>query len=152
MHLVMELCEGGSVLDGLRDGEYSERQVAHIMRAVVRFIAQVGGCAGVKQHACMRGRWGGVGACARACARVCVCKCVCVRVSVSVRASCRAGESLSLSLSLSLKVLWPGVGSCNVLWLAVLCCAVRRLLWTHVRCSPVQTTELLLSVLHCDLK
>lgn len=40
-HLVMELCEGGSVLDGLKDGEYSERQVAHIMRAVVRFIAQV---------------------------------------------------------------------------------------------------------------
>jgi serine/threonine protein kinase len=40
VHLVMELCEGGSVLDGLRDGEYSERQVAHIMRAVVRFIAQ----------------------------------------------------------------------------------------------------------------
>ena len=39
-HLVMELCEGGSVLDGLKDGEYSERQVAHIMRAVVRFIAQ----------------------------------------------------------------------------------------------------------------
>lgn len=27
MHLVMELCEGGSVLDGLKDGEYSERQV-----------------------------------------------------------------------------------------------------------------------------
>ena len=26
-HLVMELCEGGSVLDGLKDGEYSERQV-----------------------------------------------------------------------------------------------------------------------------
>jgi hypothetical protein len=48
VHLVMELCEGGSVLDGLRDGEYSERQVAHIMRAVVRFIAQVrpgAGCA-----------------------------------------------------------------------------------------------------------
>ncbi|KAL4434088.1 hypothetical protein ABPG75_000529 [Micractinium tetrahymenae] len=40
VHLVMELCEGGSVLDGLKDGEYSERQVAHIMRAVVRFIAQ----------------------------------------------------------------------------------------------------------------
>ena len=27
VHLVMELCEGGSVLDGLKDGEYSERQV-----------------------------------------------------------------------------------------------------------------------------
>jgi hypothetical protein len=45
VHLVMELCEGGSVLDGLKDGEYSERQVAHIMRAVVRFIAQVRGAA-----------------------------------------------------------------------------------------------------------
>lgn len=40
IHLVMELCEGGSVLDRLKDGEYSERQVAHIMRAVLRFLAQ----------------------------------------------------------------------------------------------------------------
>ena len=27
VHLVMELCEGGSILDRLKDGEYSERQV-----------------------------------------------------------------------------------------------------------------------------
>lgn len=27
IHLVMELCEGGSVLDGLQQGDYSERQV-----------------------------------------------------------------------------------------------------------------------------
>ena len=40
VHLVMELCEGGSVLDRLKDGEYSERQVAHIMRSVLRFLAQ----------------------------------------------------------------------------------------------------------------
>lgn len=40
IHLVMELCEGGSVLDRLKDGEYSERQVAHIMRAVLRFLSQ----------------------------------------------------------------------------------------------------------------
>ena len=31
MHLVMELCEGGSVLDGLKDGEYSERQVGVLL-------------------------------------------------------------------------------------------------------------------------
>lgn len=40
VHLVMELCEGGSVLDRLKDGEYGERQVAHIMRAVLRFLSQ----------------------------------------------------------------------------------------------------------------
>lgn len=27
VHLVMELCEGGSVLDGLKEGDFSERQV-----------------------------------------------------------------------------------------------------------------------------
>ena len=27
IHLIMELCEGGSVLDGLKEGEYSEKQV-----------------------------------------------------------------------------------------------------------------------------
>ncbi|KAL6771685.1 CDPK13 [Auxenochlorella protothecoides x Auxenochlorella symbiontica] len=40
IHLVMELCEGGSVLDGLQQGDYSERQVQHIMRSVMRFLAQ----------------------------------------------------------------------------------------------------------------
>ncbi len=40
IHLVMELCEGGSILDRLKDGEYSERQVADIMRSVLRFLAQ----------------------------------------------------------------------------------------------------------------
>jgi serine/threonine protein kinase len=40
IHLVMELCRGGSVLDRLKEGEYSERQVAHIMRAVLRFLSQ----------------------------------------------------------------------------------------------------------------
>jgi calcium-dependent protein kinase len=40
IHLVMELCEGGSVLDGLREGEYSEVQVRHIMRSVLRFLSQ----------------------------------------------------------------------------------------------------------------
>lgn len=40
LHLVMELCEGGSVLERLKSGEYSERQVAHIMRSVLRFLSQ----------------------------------------------------------------------------------------------------------------
>lgn len=40
IHLVMELCEGGSVLDRLKDGEYSEHQVAHVMRSVMRFLSQ----------------------------------------------------------------------------------------------------------------
>lgn len=40
VHLIMELCEGGSVLDRLKDGEYSETQAAHIMAAVLRFLSQ----------------------------------------------------------------------------------------------------------------
>lgn len=40
VHLIMELCEGGSVLDGLKEGVYSERQIQSIMRSVLRFIAQ----------------------------------------------------------------------------------------------------------------
>jgi calcium-dependent protein kinase len=39
VHLVMELCEGGSVLDGLKV-EYTEQQVASIMRSVLRFLSQ----------------------------------------------------------------------------------------------------------------
>lgn len=40
IHIVMELCEGGSVLEHLRAGEYSERQAAEVMRAVLRFLSQ----------------------------------------------------------------------------------------------------------------
>lgn len=40
VHLIMELCEGGSVLDRLKDGEYSERQVVSIMKSVLRFLGQ----------------------------------------------------------------------------------------------------------------
>lgn len=38
VHLVMELCEGGSVLDGLSQGEYSECQVG---RAIVVVVAGI---------------------------------------------------------------------------------------------------------------
>lgn len=40
VHLVMELCEGGSVLDRLKIGEYGEAQVAQIMASVLRFLSQ----------------------------------------------------------------------------------------------------------------
>ena len=40
VHLVMELCEGGSVLERLKEGEYNERQAAEVMRAVLRFLSQ----------------------------------------------------------------------------------------------------------------
>jgi calcium-dependent protein kinase len=40
VHLVMELCEGGSVLERLKAGEYNERQAAEVMRAVLRFLSQ----------------------------------------------------------------------------------------------------------------
>jgi calcium-dependent protein kinase len=40
VHLVMEICEGGSVLERLKAGEYSERQAAEVMRAVLRFLSQ----------------------------------------------------------------------------------------------------------------
>ena len=52
MHLVMELCEGGSVLDGLKDGEYSERQVGGCCR---QQGWRVGGCsAGTGNAWCSR--------------------------------------------------------------------------------------------------
>ena len=40
VHLVMELCAGGSVLERLKEGEYNERQAAEVMRAVLRFLSQ----------------------------------------------------------------------------------------------------------------
>lgn len=40
VHLVMEICEGGSVLERLKAGEYNERQAAEVMRAVLRFLSQ----------------------------------------------------------------------------------------------------------------
>jgi calcium-dependent protein kinase len=40
VHLVMELCAGGSVLERLAAGGCSERQAAHVMRAALRFLSQ----------------------------------------------------------------------------------------------------------------
>ncbi|CAL5222918.1 g5351 [Coccomyxa viridis] len=40
IHLVMELCSGGGILDRMKDGTLTEARVADIMRSVLRFIAQ----------------------------------------------------------------------------------------------------------------
>lgn len=40
VHLVMEVCTGGSILDRLERERYTERRVATIMRSIFRFIAQ----------------------------------------------------------------------------------------------------------------
>lgn len=40
VHLVMELCSGGPILERVKAGKVSERDVASIIRSVLRFIAQ----------------------------------------------------------------------------------------------------------------
>ena len=40
IHLVMELCSGGGILDRMKDGTLTEARVADIIRSVLRFIAQ----------------------------------------------------------------------------------------------------------------
>jgi calcium-dependent protein kinase len=40
VHLVMELCSGGPILERVKAGKMSERDVATIIRSVLRFIAQ----------------------------------------------------------------------------------------------------------------
>ena len=40
VHMVMELCEGGGILDRIKDAPFTEKQVARILRSVLRFIAQ----------------------------------------------------------------------------------------------------------------
>ena len=40
IHLVMELCSGGGILDSMKDGTLTEARVADIIRSVLRFIAQ----------------------------------------------------------------------------------------------------------------
>ena len=36
VHLVMELCTGGGILDRIEDHNYTERRIAQIMRSVIR--------------------------------------------------------------------------------------------------------------------
>ncbi|KAK9813845.1 hypothetical protein WJX73_001529 [Symbiochloris irregularis] len=43
IHLVMELCEGGALLDRIKQGAPTERYIASIIRSVLRFIAQCHG-------------------------------------------------------------------------------------------------------------
>jgi len=40
VHLVMELCEGGGILDRMKAGASTEARIAGIIRGVLRFIAQ----------------------------------------------------------------------------------------------------------------
>ena len=40
VHIVMELCVGGGILDRIRDTPFTEKQVAYIVRSVLRFVAQ----------------------------------------------------------------------------------------------------------------
>jgi calcium-dependent protein kinase len=40
IHLVMELCTGGGILDRMNEGTLTEARVAAIIRSVLRFIAQ----------------------------------------------------------------------------------------------------------------
>ena len=40
VHLVMELCEGGGILDRMQAGEFTEARIAGIIRGILRFIAQ----------------------------------------------------------------------------------------------------------------
>ena len=40
IHLVMELCAGGGILDRMKEGTLTEARVADIIRSVLRFIAQ----------------------------------------------------------------------------------------------------------------
>ena len=40
VHLVMELCSGGGILDRMKEGTLTEARIAAIIRSVLRFIAQ----------------------------------------------------------------------------------------------------------------
>ena len=40
IHMVMELCEGGGILDRIKDSPFTEKRVAYIIRSILRFIAQ----------------------------------------------------------------------------------------------------------------
>ena len=40
VHLVMELCTGGGILDKIKQHNYTERRISQIMRSIIRFISQ----------------------------------------------------------------------------------------------------------------
>lgn len=40
VHMVMELCEGGALLDRIEGSNYNERYIAYLVRSVLRFVAQ----------------------------------------------------------------------------------------------------------------
>jgi len=40
VHMVMELCEGGALLERIESGVYSEKYISVVVRSILRFIAQ----------------------------------------------------------------------------------------------------------------
>lgn len=40
IHMVMELCEGGGILDRIKESPFTEKRVAFIIRSILRFVAQ----------------------------------------------------------------------------------------------------------------
>lgn len=40
VHMVMELCEGGALLERVESGLYSEAYISRLVRSILRFIAQ----------------------------------------------------------------------------------------------------------------
>ena len=40
VHLVMELCTGGGILDKIKQNSYTERRISQVMRSIIRFISQ----------------------------------------------------------------------------------------------------------------
>eukprot|EP00878_Enallax_costatus_P014411 GHUV01015071.1.p1 GENE.GHUV01015071.1~~GHUV01015071.1.p1 ORF type:complete len:625 (+),score=149.12 GHUV01015071.1:250-1875(+) len=40
VHMVMELCEGGALLERVESGVYSEKYISRLVRSILRFIAQ----------------------------------------------------------------------------------------------------------------
>lgn len=40
VHMIMELCEGGALLERVESGVYSEKYISRLVRSILRFIAQ----------------------------------------------------------------------------------------------------------------